>query len=53
MWLVVVDHRYEVIHVAPDGSGLFIPGQEPCWDFSCVAQWIREVEPPKNNSVTD
>ena len=46
MWLVVADCRYEVIHVAVDGSGLYIPGQEPCWALDSVNEWIYEIKPP-------
>ena len=47
MWLVVYECRYEVIRVSPLGDGFFAPGQEPCWAFDNVAEWIREIE---NNS---
>lgn len=46
LWLVVVECRYNVIAVSPKGDGFFIPGQEPCWGFDHVAEWIREIERP-------
>jgi hypothetical protein len=27
MWLVIVECRYDVIHVSVNGDGFFIPGQ--------------------------
>ena len=48
MWLVIVECRYNVIRVCVSGKGFYIPGQEPCWGFDCVTQWISEIIPPKN-----
>ncbi len=45
-WLVVVESRYNVVAVCSSGKGFYIPGQEPCWDFSHVSEWIREIETP-------
>jgi hypothetical protein len=45
MWLVIVECRYEVIHVSVNGDGFYIPGQEPCWDLSHVSEWIKEIVP--------
>jgi hypothetical protein len=43
MWLVIVECRYDVIHVSVKGDGVFIPGQEPCWALDHVSKWIREI----------
>lgn len=53
MWLVVVECRYEVIHVDILGKGFYIPGQEPCWAFSHVSEWIHEIIPEKYDSQND
>lgn len=45
MWLVVVECRHNVIHVSIDGTGFYIPGQEPCWDLDHVAEWLYEIKP--------
>ena len=49
MWLVVYECRYEVIHVSPLGDGFFAPGQEPCWDFDNVSEWVQEIKKPNEN----
>lgn len=46
MWLVVVECRYNVIHVSIDGTGFFIPGQEPCWGLDHAAEWLYEIKTP-------
>jgi hypothetical protein len=43
LWLVVVECRYNVVAVCVSGKGFYIPGQEPCWGFSHVAEWVREI----------
>lgn len=48
LWLVVVECRYNVIRVCASGRGFYIPGQEPCWHFSHVAEWVREIEVPSS-----
>jgi hypothetical protein len=40
LWLVIVESRYNVIRVCVSGKGFYIPGQEPCWGFSHVDEWI-------------
>lgn len=45
LWLVVVECRYNVIAVCVSGEGFYIPGQEPCWAFDHVAEWITEINP--------
>jgi hypothetical protein len=45
LWLVVVECRYNVIAVCVSGKGFYIPGQEPCWGFSHVSEWIAEIVP--------
>lgn len=45
MWLVVVECRHDVIRVSPDGKGFFIPGQEPCWAFAHITEWIKQILP--------
>lgn len=45
LWLVVVECRYNVIAVCASGRGFYIPGQEPCWNFSHVSEWIKEIKP--------
>jgi len=45
LWLVVYECRYDVIRVSPDGNGFFAPGQEPLWQFDCIAEWIKEIVP--------
>ena len=47
MWLVVVECRYNVIKVCVSGKGFYIPGQEPCWGFDHVQEWVREIVPPE------
>lgn len=52
LWLVWVECRPQVIAVAAAKpgelpKGFFIPGQEPCWHFNHVSQWICQV-----NSLT-
>jgi hypothetical protein len=44
MWLVVYECRYDVIRVSPLGDGFFAPGQEPCWDFNNITEWVREIK---------
>ena len=51
LWLVVVECRYNVIRVAADGSGIFIPGQEPCWNCDHVQEWICEIRPPETRGI--
>lgn len=51
MWLVVVECQYNVIRVSADGKGFFIPGQEPCWHFSHVREWISEIDPMNYVSI--
>ena len=46
LWLVTVECRHNVIRVCSSGRGFYIPGQEPCWDFSHVEEWIQEIIPP-------
>ena len=45
LWLVVVECRYNAIAVCASGPGFYIPGQEPCWHFSHVDDWIKEIVP--------
>jgi hypothetical protein len=47
LWLVIVESRYNVIRVCVSGKGFYIPGQEPCWGFSHVDKWIKEITPPE------
>lgn len=47
MWLVVYECRYEVIRVSPLGDGFFAPGQEPCWGFDNISEWVREIKTPE------
>ena len=47
LWLVVVECRYNVIRVCASGRGFYIPGQEPCWAFSHVDEWVYQIIPPK------
>ena len=49
MWLVVYECRYNVIRVSPLGDGFFAPGQEPCWRFDNVTEWIQEIKPPADD----
>jgi hypothetical protein len=49
LWLVVVECRHNVVAVCVSGKGFYIPGQEPCWHFSHVDQWIAEIDPEKMN----
>lgn len=42
-WLVEVECRSNVIAVCNSGQGFYIPGQEPCWAFSHVSRWIKEI----------
>lgn len=51
MWLVVVECRYDVIRVCVSGKGFYIPGQEPCWGFDHVTEWIKMIVPPA--TITD
>lgn len=44
VWIVLVESRREVIRVAADGSGFYVPGQETCWSFARVTEWVRPVE---------
>ena len=44
MWLVIVESRHNVIRVCSSGKGFYIPGQEECWDFSHVSEWIEEIK---------
>lgn len=53
MWLVVVECRYEVIHVCISGKGFYIPGQEPLWDFSHISEWIKEIIPEEWDKEND
>ena len=48
LWLVTVEGRYNVIRVCTSGRGFYIPGQEPCWPFDHVDEWIREIIPQEN-----
>jgi len=45
LWLVIVECRFNVVHVSPCGEGFFIPGQEPCWGFDHVDTWVRQITP--------
>jgi hypothetical protein len=45
LWLVIVECRFNVVHVSPCGKGFFIPGQEPCWGLDHVDTWVREITP--------
>jgi len=45
MWLVIVESRYDVIHVSAWGTGFYIPGQEPCWNLMHVDDWVKEIVP--------
>lgn len=42
-WIVTVECIRQVVQVSAEGDGFFIPGQEPCWDFSHVKEWIAEI----------
>jgi hypothetical protein len=42
-WLVIYEHRPAVITIAPDGSGFFACGQEPCWPLREINAWIRQI----------
>jgi hypothetical protein len=53
LWLVVVECRYDVVAVCVSGKGFYIPGQEPCWGFSHVAEWIAEIDPANYQSTTN
>lgn len=53
LWLVVVECRYNVVAVCVSGKGFYIPGQEPCWHFSHVAEWIAEIDPANYQSATN
>ncbi len=53
LWLVVVECRYNVVAVCVSGKGFYIPGQEPCWGFSHVAEWIAEIDPANYQSTTE
>ena len=44
-WLVIVECRHNVVRVCASGKGFYIPGQEPCWDFSHVDKWIKQIWP--------
>jgi len=46
LWLVSVECRYNVVAVCASGRGFYIPGQEPCWHFDHVDEWIQEIVPP-------
>ena len=46
LWLVVYECRYNVIMVSPLGDGFFAPGQEPCWHFRDVQDWVKEIKQP-------
>lgn len=50
LWLVVVECRYNVVRVSPQGDGFFIPGQEPCWRLDHVTEWVREIVPPSEEN---
>ena len=51
---MLVECRYTVVEVSADGTGIFVPGQEPCWSFGHVAEWLHEVKtpilPPRGNN---
>jgi hypothetical protein len=51
MWLVVAECRYNVAVVDATGSGVFLPGQEPLWDFNCIREWVREIKTPKEETI--
>lgn len=53
LWLVVVECRYNVVAVCSSGYGFYIPGQEPCWHFSHVAEWIAEIDPDNYQAATN
>ena len=42
-WLVLYEHRPNVIRIAPDRSGFFAPGQEELWPLTEVQAWLREI----------
>lgn len=42
-WLVMVECILQVIKISPRCDGFFIPGQEPCWHFPHVQDWIAEI----------
>lgn len=46
LWLVLIECRCNVIRVCASGKGLYIPGQEPCWGFDHVAEWLAEIKRP-------
>lgn len=52
LWLVIVECRYNVVSVCASGRGFYIPGQEPCWEFSHVSEWIAEIDPANYQSST-
>jgi len=52
-WVVIVECRLQVICVSPDCRGFFIPGEDPCWGFSHVAEWIAEIDVNKLSAAYD
>lgn len=52
-WLVVVECLLQVVRISPDCRGFFIPGEDPCWGFSHVAEWIAEIDVDKLSSAYD
>ena len=51
LWLVVVECNYDVVRVCVSGKGFYIPGQEPCWSFDHVREWIKEIVPKKSSNL--
>jgi len=46
-WIVIYECRPTVVNISPLGDGFFAPGQEICWNFSNITQWIKAVEMPE------
>ena len=51
LWLVVVECNYDVVRVCVSGKGFYIPGQEPCWHFDHVQEWIKEIVPKQSSNL--
>ncbi|MDZ4837416.1 MAG: hypothetical protein SGJ27_26825 [Candidatus Melainabacteria bacterium] len=46
LWLVIVECIYQVIKVSDTvETGIFIPGQEPCWLNYHGAEFLRRLDP--------